>query len=309
MGNQTSQSELILLGLSDLSYSQIPIYLLILLVYVATLAGNLLIISLVISDSHLQTPMYFSLGNLSALDIFNSTISISHLSFSIITGHRQILYSTCISQVFFFIWFLSAESFILVMMSYDRYVAICHPLHYNTMMSLHMYVRVVLFLWVFRCVCSSLHMLCALRLAFPDPTTIPGFFCELYQLIQLSCSDTSLNYLLIYVDALSFEVTGSFIIFLSYVYIFKTILKIKLKEGRRKAYSTCSSHLTVVFIFYVTAFFNYFHPKTKDFLAGRLLSVIYTVLTPFLNPIIYCLRNSDLKEALQKALSRMCSST
>ncbi|KAM5152846.1 olfactory receptor 5B12-like [Mantella aurantiaca] len=307
MKNQTSLLEFILLGLSDLTDSQIPVFLLILLLYVATLAGNLLIISLVVSDSHLQTPMYFSLGNLSALDILNSSISTSNLSFNIFTGNKNILYSTCITQVFFFSWFLSTESSILVMMSYDRYVAICHPLHYTTMMSVHLCVRLMFLCWVFRFICSSMHTLCALRLDFPDPTTIPGFFCEVYQLIQLSCSDTSLNYLLIYVDAVSTEVTSAFIIFISYVYIFKTILKINLKDGRQKAYSTCSSHLTVVFIFYVTAFFNYFHPKTKDFLAGRLLSVFYTVITPLLNPIIYSLRSSDLKGALRKALSRMVS--
>ncbi|KAM5151611.1 olfactory receptor 1f45-like [Mantella aurantiaca] len=307
MGNQSSQSEFVLLGLSDLSYSQIPVYLLILLVYVATLAGNFLIVSLVVSDSHLQTPMYFSLGNLSALDIFNSTISISHLSLDVFTGNRQILYSTCITQVFFFSWFLGTESFILDMMSYDRYVAICHPLHYTTMINIHLCVRVMFFLWFFNFAYSLLHTLCSLRLAFNDSTIIPGFFCELYQLIQLSCSDTFLNYLLVYLYCASFGIIGSFITFLSYVYIFKTIIKMNLKDGIWKTYSTCSSHLTVVFIFYGTAFFNYFHPKTKDFLAGRLLSIVYTVITPLLNPIIYSLRNSDLKGALQKALSRMVS--
>ncbi|KAM5151612.1 olfactory receptor 1f45-like [Mantella aurantiaca] len=307
IGNESSQLEFILLGLSDLIYSQILIYLLIFLVYVATLVGNFLIASLVVSDFHLQTPMYFSLANLSALDIFTSSISISHLSFDIFTRNRKILYSTCITQVFFFTWFGSNEFFILDMMSYDRYVAICHPLHYTNMISLHLCVRLAFVFWVCSFLGSLLHTLCALRLAFPDATTIPGFFCELYQLIQLSCSDTSLNYLLLYVNAVCFGATGSFITFLSYVYIFKTILKIKMRDGRQKAYSTCSSHLTVVFIFYGTALFNYFHPKTKDFLAGRLLSVFYTVLTPLLNPIIYSLRNSELKGALRKALSRMGS--
>ncbi|XP_018425128.1 PREDICTED: olfactory receptor 5B12-like [Nanorana parkeri] len=307
MGNQTSQSEFILLGLSDLKDSQIPVFLLILLVYVATLAGNLLIIFLVASVPHLQTPMYFFLGNLSALDIFNSSISISHVSFDVFTGNRLILYSTCITQVFFFTWFVGIESFILVMMSYDRYVAICHPLRYTTMISLHLCAQAAFFFWLFRFVCSSVHTLCTLRLSFPDSTTIPGLFCEFYQLIQLSCSDTFLNYLIVYIDAVSFGVTGFFITFLSYVYIFKTILKIKLKDGRQKAYSTCISHLTVVFIFYGTALFNYFLPKSKDFLAGRLMSVFYTVFTPFLNPIIYSLRNSDLKGALQKTLFRMSS--
>ncbi|XP_077306061.1 olfactory receptor 1M1-like [Lithobates pipiens] len=309
MGNQTSRSEFILLGLSDLTDSQIPVFLLILLIYVSTLAGNLLIIFLVVSDSHLHTPMYIFLGNLSVLDIFNSSISTSHLFFDIFTGNRLISYPTCISQVFFFSWFLTTESFILELMSYDRYVAICHPLHYTTMMSIHLCVQMTFCFWVFSFVCCLVHTICALRLAFPDHTTIPGFFCELFQLMQLSSSDTFLNYLLLYLQAVCFAVPGFFINFLSYVYIFKTILKIKLKEGRRKAYSTCSSHLTVVFIFYGTALFNYFLPKTMDFLAGRLLSVFYTVLTPLLNPVIYSLRNNELKGALRKTISRKAYGT
>ncbi|XP_077303098.1 olfactory receptor 1f45-like [Lithobates pipiens] len=308
MGNQTSQSEFILLGLSDFTDSQIPVFLLILLIYVASLVGNLLIIFLVVSDSHLHTPMYFSLGNISVLDIFNSSIATSHLFFYTFTGIRQISYPNCITQVLLFTWFSSTEFFILNLMSYDRYVAICHPLHYTTMMSIRLCVQIAFFSWIFRFVCCFVHTFMALRLAFPDhKTIIPGLFCELFQLLQLSCSDTNLNYLLLYVDAASFGVTSSFITFLSYVYIFKTILEIKMKEGRRKAYSTCSSHLMVVFIFYGTGFFNYFHPKTKDSLAGRLVSLFYTVVTPLLNPIIYSLRNRDLKGALQKTLSRFAS--
>ncbi|XP_077305991.1 olfactory receptor 5B12-like [Lithobates pipiens] len=305
MGNQTSQSELILLGLSDLTDSQVPLFLLILLIYVVTLAGNLLIVSLVVSDSQLHTPMYFFLGNLSALDIFNSSISVSHVSFDVFTGNRLISYPTCISQVFFFSWFLCTVCAILDMMSYDRYVAICNPLHYTIMINIPLCVQVAFLFWVLGFVFSSLHTHYALRLVFPDPTTIPGLFCELYQLFQLSCSDTYLNYLLIYLQAACFSVPGFLVTFLSYVYIFKTILKIKLKDGRRKAYSTCSSHLVVVFIFYGTAFINYFHPKAKNFLAGRLISLFYTVVPPLLNPIIYSLRNRDLKVALQKTLSRI----
>ncbi|XP_077306011.1 olfactory receptor 7C1-like [Lithobates pipiens] len=304
MGNQTSQPEFILLGLSDLTDSQIPVFLLILLIYLATLAGNLLIIFLVVSDFHLQTPMYFFLGNLSVLDIFNSSISISHFSFDIFTGNRLISYPTCIIQVFLFTWFASTESSILTAMSYDRYVAICHPLRYTTMINVHLCVQIASFFWVFRCVCCLAHALCALRLSFPEATTIPGLFCELYQLIQLSCSNTFLNYFILYFESVSIGITSFLITFLSYVYIFKTILKIKLVDGRRKAYSTCSSHLTVVFIFYGAGLFNYFQLKTKNFLVGRLVSVFYTVFTPLLNPIIYALRNSDLMGALQKILSR-----
>nr|DBA18921.1 TPA: hypothetical protein GDO54_014814 [Pyxicephalus adspersus] len=307
MGNQTFLSEFILLGLSDFKEFRIPMSLLILLIYVATLAGNLLLIILVVSDSHLQTPMYFFLCNLSVLDIFNSTICASHLSFDIFTGNRLILYSTCVTQVFFFSWFISTELFVLEIMSFDRYVAICHPLRYTTMISIQLCVHMASGVWILNFVCCLMHTLCTLRLSFPDPTIIPGLFCELFQLIQLSGSDTSLNSLLLYTELVCFGLTCFFITLLSYVYIFKTILKIKLTDGRRKAYSTCSSHLAVVFIFYGTSFFNYFHPKTKNFLAGRLMSVFYTIFTPLLNPVIYSLRNSDLKESLRKSLSRISS--
>ncbi|XP_073490821.1 olfactory receptor 7C1-like [Aquarana catesbeiana] len=306
MANLTSQSEFILLGLSDLGYSQIPVFLLIFLFNVATLAVNLLIISLVISDSHLHTPMYFFLGNLSVLDIFNS-ISVLHVYFDIFTGNTLISYPTCISQVFFFLWFCCTECFILDIMSYDRYVAICHPLHYTTMINIPLCVKVAFFFWVLSFAISLLHTLNTLRLAFPDPTTIPNLFCELYELFQLSSSDTYLNYFLIYFQAACFSVPGFLVTFLSYVYIFKTILKITMKDGRRKAYSTCISHLTVVFIFYGALFFNYCQPKTKIFLAGRWLAVFYSVVTPLLNPIIYSLRNSDLIDALHKTLSRIVS--
>ncbi|XP_073490858.1 olfactory receptor 7C1-like [Aquarana catesbeiana] len=307
MGNQTSQPELILLGLSDLKDFQIPVFLLILLIYVATLVGNFLIIFLVASDLHLQTPMYLFLGNLSVLDILIPSVSSSQFFFAICTGKNQISYSSCITQVFFFTWFASTESSILTVMSFDRYVAICHPLQYRTMINIHLCVQIAFFLWVYRFIFILVHTLCLLRLAFPDPATIPGLFCEIYQMIQLSRSDTFLNFLLFYLETIILGVTSFLVTFLSYVYIFKAILKITLKEGRRKAYSTCSSHLTVVFIFYGAGFFNYFQLKTKDFLAGRLISVFYTVITPLLNPIIYSLRNNDLKGALRKTLSRISS--
>ncbi|XP_040211678.1 olfactory receptor 1C1-like [Rana temporaria] len=305
MRNETSLPQFILLGLSDLGYSQIPLSLLILLVYVATLVGNLLIISLVVTDSHLRTPMYFLLGNLSVLDILTPSVSASHLSFDIFTGNTIISYSTCITQVFFFIWLVCTEVFLLAVMSYDRYVAICHPLHYTTMVNIFLCVQMMSGICIFSSMYSLVHTLSLLRLVFCDSTIIPGFFCELYQLIQLSCSDTSLNILLLSLLGVGFPFIAFSITFFSYVFIFKTILRIKMLEGKLKAFSTCSSHLTVVFIFYSASYFNYFHPKTKGFLVDRLLSTIYTIVTPFLNPVIYSLRNSDLKGAIHRALVRV----
>ncbi|XP_077306017.1 olfactory receptor 5B12-like [Lithobates pipiens] len=303
MTNQTS--EFILLGLLDLKYSQIPLSLLILFVYVSTLVGNLLIISLVVSDSRLQTPMYFFLGNLSALDIFTSSVSSIHLLFDIFRRSWLILYSSCIAQVFFFFCFGVTEAFLLAVMSYDRYVAICHPLHYTTMINVHLCLRLAFGVWVIGSVCSSVHTICTLRLAFCGSTTIPGLFCELYQLIQLACSDTSLNNLLMYLHVVCFGIAAFLITFLSYVYVFKTILRIKVKDGKLKAFSTCSSHLTVVFIFYGTVIFNYVWPTKKGFLEVRIVSAVYAILTPFLNPAIYSLRNNEVKGAFCRALARV----
>nr|DBA18918.1 TPA: hypothetical protein GDO54_014811 [Pyxicephalus adspersus] len=241
--------------------------------------------------------MYLFLGNLAILDTCISSISVSHLSFDILSGNILILHSTCLVQVFFFSWFAYTEFYLLAVMSYDRYVAICLPLHYTTKISIQLCVQLAFTSWVIGFVCSSMHSLCTLRLVFFNPTTIPGFFCELYQLIELSCSDTYLNYLLIFVVGVPFALIAFSITFFSYFYILKTILRIKIKNGRHKAFSTCSSHLTVVFLFYVTTFFNYVQPKTDNFLVGQLVSVFYTFFTPLLNPVIYSLRNSELKGA------------
>ncbi|XP_040211467.1 olfactory receptor 5V1-like [Rana temporaria] len=305
MGNQTYHPDFTLLGLSDLTYSRIPLFLLFLLIYGATLAGNLSIVILVVTDSHLQTPMYFFLGNLAVLDIVTPSVSASQFPLYIFTGNRLILYSSCIAQVFFFSWFVVTEACLLAVMSYDRYVAICHPLHYTAMITFFLCVQLASSCWVIGSVCSLVHTLCTLRLTFCDSPTIPGLFCELYQLIQLSCSDTSLNYLLAYLQISSLGVAAFSVTFLSYFYVFKTILGIKMKDGRLKAFSTCSSHLMVVSIYYVTSFFNYFQPQAKNFQAGRLVSVVYNVFTPFLNPVLYSLRNSELKEALRRSLVRM----
>ncbi|KAM5152832.1 olfactory receptor 7C1-like [Mantella aurantiaca] len=302
-GNQTFRPEFTLLGLSDLTDSWIPTLLLFPVLYVVSLAGNLLIISLVVSNSHLQTPMYFFLGNLSAVDLFTPSVPGSHVPLEIFYGNGLILYSTCISQVFFFSWFVCTEVFLLAVMSYDRYVAVCLPLRYMTIMSSDVCAQLAFGAWAFGFAYSLMHTLCLLRLAFCNSTTIPGLFCELYQVIHLSCSDLYLNDLLLYLSSIYGVVVFS-VTFLSYIYIFKTVLGIKLQDGRTKAFSTCISHLTVVFIFYGTSLFNYFHPKTKDFLVGRLLSIVYACLTPILNPIIYSLRNSELKGAVRRTLLR-----
>ncbi|XP_077303106.1 olfactory receptor 5J3-like [Lithobates pipiens] len=303
--NQTFQPEFILLGLSDLANFQIPLFLLLILIHLATLAGNCLIIFLVAIDSHLQTPMYIFLGNLSVLDISTPSVSGSHLYFDTITGNNLVAYSTCIAQAFFFSLLASTEYFLLAVMSYDRYVAICLPFHYTTIMSNTRCFQLASSAWAMGSIFSLVHTLSILRLAYCDSTTISGFFCELYQLILLSCSDTSLNNLLIYTFGLISALIAFFITFLSYVYILKNILRIKIKHGRQKAFSTGSSHLTVVLMYYSTTIFNYIQPKPNNTLGNRLVSVIYTFFTPFLNPLIYSLRNTELRTAVSRALVRV----
>ncbi|KAM4698732.1 olfactory receptor 7C1-like [Rhinophrynus dorsalis] len=304
MENQTIVSEFVLLGLSDLTDIQLPLFLLFLLIFLTTLTMNLLIILLVYTDFHLKTPMYFFLGNLSFLDICTSSVTAPHLLINFFRERRLISYSNCIAQVFFFISFVCTEVFLLAAMSYDRYVAICHPLHYSTIINTSLCAQLVTVVWIIGPCYSLVHTLCVLRLSFCDSNTIKGLFCELYQLIQLSCSNNFVNNLLVYVSAVGVSLCAFLITFLSYVHIFNSIFHIKIKRGRLKAFSTCASHLTVVFIFYGTGFSNYVHTDNKEFIASR-LSVIYAVITPMLNPIIYCLRNNELKGAFQRIFIKM----
>ncbi|KAM4698734.1 olfactory receptor 1N1-like [Rhinophrynus dorsalis] len=299
MENQTIVSEFVLLGLSNLTDIQLPLFLLFLLIFLTTLTVNLLIILLAYTDFHLKTPMYFFLGNLSFLDICSSSVTAPHLLINFFRERRSIAYSNCIAQVFFFISFVCTEVFLLAAMSYDRYVAICHPLHYSTIINTRLCAQLTSVVWVIGPCYSITHTLCLLRLSFCDANTIKGLFCELYQLIQLSCSNNFVNNLLIYVLGAGLGLCAFLITFISYLHIFNSIFHIKIKRGRLKAFSTCASHLTVVFIFYGTSFSNYVHADNKEFTAGR-LSVIYAVITPMLNPIIYCLRNNELKGAFQR---------
>ncbi|CAI9611277.1 unnamed protein product [Staurois parvus] len=310
MGNQTILNELFFSGLSDVPGLQFPLFLFFLLIYLLTSIWNLLIIVLIVTDSHLHVPMYFFLGNLAGLDLCYSSVTVPRMLFDLHTKTRKISIRACITQVFFFIFFMGCEAFLLAVMSYDRYIAICQPLHYTQVMLWKVCIQLVSIVCCLSFTNSLIHTLSAFSLTFCKSNIIESFLCDLPQLFRLSCSDMFISILLIFLSTLSLGVAAFSVTFLSYVYVFKTIVGIKMKDGRLKAFSTCSSHLTVVSIYYVTSFFNYFQPQAKNFLAGRLVSVVcrllslfYTVVTPLLNPIIYSLRNTDLKRALQKALS------
>ncbi|KAM9324397.1 olfactory receptor 1468-like [Gastrophryne carolinensis] len=267
-----------------------------------TLLTNALIIFLTSTDFSLQTPMYFFLKNLSLLDLSYSTVTTPRLLSDFITVSHRISFAACITQVFFFIFFASAELVLLATMSYDRYVAICYPLHYIEIMSRKICLLSVVFFWSFGLFYSLLHTLCLLRLNFCGPNMIHNFFCDLPHLYQISCTDTYINLLVVFITGSGLGLCVFAVTFFPYVLIFTTIINIKTRS--HKAFSTCVAHLTVVFIFYGSIIFIYLVPTTSYlFSVNTTVSVVYAVITPLLNPVIYSLRNKDLKAALWRVLN------
>ncbi|KAM4622308.1 olfactory receptor 5V1-like [Discoglossus pictus] len=306
--NQTTITEFILLGLSDLEYIQLLLFLVFLFIYLMTLIGNLLILLLIFTDSHLHFPMYFFLSNLAFLDVFYSSVTSPRMLSDFFSKNRTISLPACITQFFFFFSFICIELYLLAVMSYDRYIAICHPLHYIQIMNHKMCTQMVSLAWIIGFLTSLIHTLCTKRLKFCSANIIHGFFCDLPQLFKLSCTDTFINVLVMFLVGTVMGSGALGITIVPYIHIFNTIMGIQTKRGKMKAFSTCTSHLTVVFIFYGTLIFTYLRPTPRNnFSEDRLVSVMYTVITPLLNPIIYSLRNKDLKGSLRRALHKSVS--
>ncbi|OCT64621.1 hypothetical protein XELAEV_18045720mg [Xenopus laevis] len=301
MVNETILSMLVLSGLSDLQCLQLPLLLIFLLVYLMTIISNSIIFLSICMDSHLKTPMYFFLGCLACLDLCCSSVIAPRMLFDIYRKRREISVVACITQVFFFIFFGMSEIFLLTVMSYDRYIAICYPLHYTQLMHLRLCVQMLSGILFLALVYSLVHTLCLLRLDFCRSNIVESFFCDLPQLFHLSCTDTTINILVIFLLGGLFGLSSLAMTFLPYIRIFATVLNIRVQNMRQKAFSTCTSHLTVVFVFYGTLFFTYFRPVTNYHVTeGRLISVFYTVFTPLLNPLVYSLRNQELKTAIRR---------
>ncbi|KAM9305357.1 olfactory receptor 5AR1-like [Gastrophryne carolinensis] len=302
MRNESILTELYLSGLSDLPSLQFPLFLLFLLIYLLTLTWNLLIISLIVTDSSLHTPMYFFLGNLAVLDLCYSSITVPRMLFDLHTQRRVITIPACLTQFFCFSFIISTEAFLLAIMSCDRYVAICRPLHYMQLMHWRMCVQLMLGVWCVGFTYSIVYSLFTLKLEFCKVKKLNSYFCDLPVLFQISCSDIYINILLLFTLGGFFSVVTLAVTFLPYVYIFKTVLKMQVKSSRSKVFSTCSSHLTVVFLLYGTCIFNYFRPSgSSHFASDAVVSVYYAVCTPLLNPLIYSLGNQDLRKAFQAA--------
>ena len=299
--NNTQISRFLLLGLSKEAEIQSLIFGLFLSMYLITVFGNLLIILAVRLDSHLHTPMYFFLSNLSFVDIcFTSTI-IPKMLWNIQTQSQVITYEGCITQMYFYIFFAELDDILLTVMAYDRYVAICHPLHYMVIMNLRLCGLLVLISWVLIALYSLLHSLMVLRLSFCPVVQIPHFFCELSQVVQLASSDNFLNNIVMYFAAVLMGVGPFAGILYSYSKIVSCICKITSAQGKYKAFSTCVSHLLVVSLFYFTALGVYLSSAaTHTSHSSTIASVMYTVVTPLLNPFIYSLRNKDINGALKR---------
>ncbi|KAM3915732.1 olfactory receptor 1468-like [Leptodactylus fuscus] len=270
-----------------------------------TFLSNLLIILLVVTCAHLHTPMYFFLGNLAFLDMSYSSVTAPRLLYDLTTHRWSMSLPDCIAQMFFVIYFGSTEVFLLSSMSYDRYVAICWPLHYLQVMSWGRCTQMVTLVWSSALIAPIIFTLCLRRLTFCGPNFIHNFFCDLPHLFQISCTDTSINVLVLILVGGVLGIGAFVATFYSYVRIFRTVMKIRTNDGKHKAFSTCTSHLTVVLIFYGSITFIYFVPNTSNLLAlNQVITVIYTLVTPLLNPLIYSLRNKDLKAALQRTFHR-----
>ncbi|KAE8578452.1 hypothetical protein XENTR_v10023559 [Xenopus tropicalis] len=306
MENQTIEYTLALTGLSDLPSLQVPLFLVFLLIYLFTLTVNLLIFLLIFTDSHLHTPMYFFLGTLACLDMSYSSVTVPRMLFDLLTQKRVIAVRDCITQFYFFLFFAVSEISVLAVMSYDRYIAICRPLHYMQIMNQKACVQLVSIMLVLSALYPLLHTLVLTKLSFCKSDALQSFFCDIPQLLQVSCSDTFINVLLIFLFGILLGAVFLGVTFYPYISIIMTVLKIPSKNMRSKAFSTCSSHLTVVFIFYTTIFFNYFSPNAKyHVIEDKVSSVFYATLTPCLNPVIYSLRNQELKTSLRRALHRL----
>ncbi|ELV13698.1 olfactory receptor 7A17 [Tupaia chinensis] len=304
-GNDTHRSEFLLLGFSEEPELQPLLFGLFLSMYLITVCGNLLIILATISDSHLHTPMYFFLSNLSFVDICLTSTTVPKLLVNIQTQSKVITYAGCITQMNFFVLFIVLDSFLLTTMAYDRFVAICHPLHYTVIMNLQLCVLVVLISWIMCVLHSLLHSLMILRLSFCTQVEIPHFFCELNQVVHLACSDTFLNDVVMYFAVAMMAGSPLAGIFYSYCKIVSSIRAIPSAQGKYKAFSTCASHLSVVSLFYCTGLGVYFSAGAAHSPhSSAAASVMYTVVTPMLNPFIYSLRNKDIKRTLRRFFER-----
>ncbi|XP_059014879.1 olfactory receptor 5L1-like [Mustela lutreola] len=302
--NCTNVTEFILLGLTDVPELNVFLFLLFLLIYGVTVWGNLGMIAVIQVSSQLHTPMYFFLSHLSFVDFCYSTIIVPKMLSNILHRDKTISFLGCMVQFYLFCTCVVTEVFLLAVMAYDRFVAICNPLLYMVTMSRDLCMELVSFCYLSGTVCSLIHLCLVLEIHSYRSNVIDHFFCDLPPLLSLACSDVSVNELLLYFLATFNEITTIVIILTSYSLILITILRIRSAEGRHKAFSTCASHLTAILVFHGTILFIYCRPSSGNSVdTDKVATVFYTIVIPMLNPLIYSLRNKDVKESVRKVLS------
>ncbi|XP_004677968.2 PREDICTED: olfactory receptor-like protein OLF4 [Condylura cristata] len=302
--NLTSSPGFLLLGFSAHPEQQPLLFGLFLTMYLASVLGNLLIIVAIGSDQHLHTPMYFFLANLSFIDTCFSCTIVPKVLVNIQTQDHTISYAGCLVQMYFFMALSLLDDFLLAVMAYDRYVAICLPLHYATIMHPQRCLLLVAASWLCAYILAFSQMILVSQFSFCASRSIPHFFCDLLPLLKLACSDTRIFQIMIYADSALSGVVPFTCVLVSYFHIIHTILRVPSAGAKKKVFSTCGSHLTVVTLFYGTLFLVYFQPSSSYSAdTGMVASVVYTMVTPMLNPFIYSLRNRDMKGALWRLLS------
>ncbi|XP_041513622.1 olfactory receptor 8B3-like [Microtus oregoni] len=302
--NISSMTEFILVGLTDQPEFQMPLFFMFLSMYLVTVLGNLCLIILTVRNSHLHTPMYFFLFNLSFIDVCYCSVFTPQMLMNIVLRKKIISYMECMTQVFFFCFFAVSEFYVLTSMAYDRYMAICNPLFYNIVMSPKLCLKLMLGSYFIAFSNAVAHTACMLRLTFCGANTINHYFCDIPPLLQLSCTSTYANELVILVAGSINIIVPTSTIFMSYGFILSSIFHISSSEGRSKAFSTCSSHIIVVSLFFGSGAIVYFKPSSSGSVnEGIISSVLYTHVVPMMNPLIYSLRNKDIKVALMKCVS------
>ena len=304
-GNQSHITEFLLLGLTSDPKQQVWLFASFLVMYLVNVGGNSVIIAAIRGDVRLHTPMYFFLSNLSFVDICFTNVIVPQMLANMQSKSKKVPFTQCLTQMYFFVACAITDSFLLAAMALDRYVAICHPLRYTTTMNPRRCFQLVAASWLVSHLHSLTHTIVMARLSFCGPNTIHHFFCDVQPLLTLSCSDTSVNELLAFTEG-SLVIKSPFIfITVSYVYITRAVLRVPSRRGRYKVFSTCGPHLMVVALYYGTAISVYIRPSsTYSVTKDRVVTVIYTVVIPMLNPFIYSLRNRDMKQALRKLARR-----
>ncbi|XP_073466517.1 olfactory receptor 5G9-like [Aquarana catesbeiana] len=300
--NQTSPERFILLGLgSNIPYLQVICFLVFLVMYIITLSGNLLLIIVVRINPKLHTPMYFFLSNLSIIDIFFSSTIVPKVLTNTLAIDKSISLLGCALQMYFSLALGSTECFILAVMAYDRFAAICRPLHYKAIMNKMLCMSLAVGSWSMCFLNSALHVILTFQLSYCKSHHVNHFFCEMPPFFHLSCKDTFLNEIVMYIGAGIIAMCSFCLTLTSYIHIISTILKIHSSHGRHKAFSTCASHLTVVSLYYGTIMFVYLKPRSiYSAEIDKTVSILYTAVTPMLNPIIYSMRNKEVKSTIKR---------